>query len=903
MRTLVFSRLLSVFRPVLAIGLALSLLDAGSMSYEAEDDDRRETIGFANPNHVALPVNQLLSPAGLQVEFPGARAQVIALSPDGALLAVAGNSHKLILVDPVKATVREEVPLPAEDAREEEGAVSSRILAPDKEGVGSYAGLVFSRDGRRLYLSNARGSVKVFGVDASRHVTGLYSIPVTGEGGFAKREIPAGLAVSEDGKSLFVVLNLSNRLVEIDLATGKPKRFFDSGVAPYQVVLAPGKLYVSNWGGRRPGHGDLTGPAGRGTMVRVDAVRDIANEGSVTVIERSSGAVAREIVTGPHACGLALSPDGRFLAVASAGNDTVSIIKTGTDTVVETISMKWHPKDYFGANPNALAFDPNGKTLYVCHGTQNAVAVVRFRPGKSALAGLIPVGWFPGDIIFDAARRRLCVANVKGNGSGQRFGPGVKAKYNSHQHFGTLSLVDVPSKEALKADTAVVLANYHRLVVEASQLPPRKDAPARALPERAGEPSLHQHVIYIIKENRTYDQVLGDMKEGNGDPSLCIFGERITPNQHRLCREFVLLDNTHCSGVLSADGHQWTDTAMANDYMEKSFVGFPRSYPDGMDSAGVDALAYSAAGFIWDNALAHGRSLRDYGEFTMGSVRWNDRARKGSPKFLDCYRDFAGGTGLLDIHCSPAVRTLEPYIVKDTIGWALQVPDVFRASRFIRDLKEYERTGRMPELILFCLPNDHTSGTKAGDPTPAAQVADNDLAFGQIVDAVSHSRFWRDTCILAVEDDPQAGFDHVDSYRTTAYVASPFARRHAVVKSNYNHTSILRTLELMLGLPPMNQMDASASPMRDCFTDTPDYTPYTAVTNNVPLDQLNPPASAIANPVLRKYARASAKLPLEDADECPEDLLNRILWAAQKGPDSPYPTWAVSKSVRKVDRD
>ena len=228
---------------------------------------------------------------------------------------------------------------------------------------------------------------------------------------------------------------------------------------------------------------------------------------------------------------------------------------------------------------------------------------------------------------------------------------------------------------------------------------------------------------------------------------------------------------------------------------------------------------------------------------------------------------------------------------------------MFRAAQFIKELKEFEWTGEMPELIIICLPNDHTSGTKPGAPTPAAQVADNDLALGQIVHAVTRTRFWRDTCIFAIEDDPQAGADHVDSYRTTAYVISPFARRHAVVKSNYNQTSLLRTIELMLGLPPMTQMDASASPMSDCFTSEADLSPYTVVTNNIPLDQLNPPANAIANPVMRKYAIASSKLPLSEPDQCPEDLLNRILWAAQKGPDSPYPSWAVSKVAKKPERD
>jgi hypothetical protein len=393
------------------------------------------------------------------------------------------------------------------------------------------------------------------------------------------------------------------------------------------------------------------------------------------------------------------------------------------------------------------------------------------------------------------------------------------------------------------------------------------------------------------------------MREGNGASNLCIFGEKITPNQHKLCREFVLLDNTHCSGVLSADGHQWADTAFATDYMEKSFVGFPRSYPDGMEDSDLDALAYSPNGFIWDNALAHGKTVRDYGEFTVGSVTWADGKRKGSPKFLDCYQDFTNHSDSVVIKCAPSVRALGPCIMTNTIGWALQVPDVFRAAQFIKELREFEAAGEMPELVIICLPNDHTSGTGAGSPTPAAQVADNDLAFGQIVEAVSRSRFWKDTCIFAIEDDPQAGVDHVDSYRTTAYIASPYARRHAVVSGNYNHTSLLRTLELMLGLPPMTQIDASATPMRDCFTSTPDFSPFVAVPNLVPLDKMNPSPRSITNAVEKKLAIASAKLPLDEPDRCPEDLLNRILWVAQMGPSTPYPEWAVTKVAKKPERD
>jgi hypothetical protein len=397
----------------------------------------------------------------------------------------------------------------------------------------------------------------------------------------------------------------------------------------------------------------------------------------------------------------------------------------------------------------------------------------------------------------------------------------------------------------------------------------------------------------LIKENRTYDQVLGDIKEGNGDAELCVFGERVTPNQHRFVQDFVLLDNTYCSGILSADGHQWATTAFATDYMEKLFAGFPRSYPDGCEDDEVDALAYSPAGFIWDNCLAHGKTIRDYGEFTITRKTWRDKHRKGTPKFLDAYNEFRNGTHDIEMHSDPGVESLRPYVDKDYIGWDMNVPDVQRAAEFLTEFRQYEAKGQLPNFIIFSLPNDHTSGTDPGSPTPAAQAADNDLAFGQIVEAISHSQFWSNTCIFAIEDDPQSGWDHVSGYRTTAYVMSPYTKRHQVVSTQYNQTSLIRTMELILGLPPMNQMDATATPMFDCFTNTPDFTADAAVTNAVPLDEMNKRPKEIEDSQLRKDALVSAKLPLDKEDQCPEDLFNRILWRAMKGSQTPYPNWAV----------
>jgi YVTN family beta-propeller protein len=851
------------------------------------------------------PANQLVTPAGTLIELPGMRPQALALSPNGKLLVTAGHTHELVALDPATGNILQHVDFPS-DKDSAEPALNAPILDPDDKAQLSYTGLTFSPDGSRIYLANVTGDIKVFKVEKDLKVAPLFSIPLPPANAPRRtNEIPAGIAVSRDGKRIYVALNLSNRLAELDAATGKVLRLWDVGVAPFDVALVGEKVYVSNWGGRRPDQHSFVGPAGRGTTVRVDN-RYIAGEGSVSVIHlNDSSAVGRdsvelisEILTGVHACALTVSPNGRYLICANAGSDTLSVIDTRQDKIIETICARQEPGDLFGAQPNALAFDKRGKILYVCDGTQNAVAMFQFHPGASKLLGLIPVGWFPGAVVHDAARNKIYVANIKNIAGTKQKAASVKADgFNTKQYCGSLSLVNVPSAKELAALTRTALANLRYPLLAQAKLPPRAGVAAVPVPERVGEPSVFKHVIYIIKENRTYDQVLGDITNANGDANLCIFGERVTPNQHKLVREFALLDNTYCSSILSADGHNWTDTGIATDYVERSFAGWPRSYPSGGGEDCNDALAYSPAGFIWDAALARGKTFRDYGEFTAGHNRWADRKRKKF-MFLDAYRDFLSGSNEIIYACEPEVETLRPYIRTDFPSWDLDVPDQVRSAKFIEDLKRYDAGGTFPEFTILWLPNDHTSGTKAGSPKPEAQVADNDLAVGKIVEAVSHSSFWKDTCIFAIEDDPQNGWDHVSGYRTTAYVISPYTKRGAVVKTQYNHTSLLRTMELILGLPPMNQFDATATPMFDCFAATPDFTPFDSVTNNVALDTMNPPARKVSDAQLRKDAYASAQLPLTLADQCPEDALNQILWRAMKGTAEPYPAWAV-----KVDDD
>ena len=883
--------------PVIFLTLFWIFLPACRAKNPAPADTER--VGAAGEGRTVLPVNQVVTPAGIQIPLPGLRPQALALSPDGRLLAVSGKTSELVILDAAAGAVRQRVELPAEEIYEPQPDVPSRrILEPDTEGLLSYTGLVFSPDGKLIYLSNVKGSLKVFAVREDGTVRPSHSIALPpADAPRRAEEIPAGLAVSRDGARIYLCASLSNRLLEIEAATGGVLRAFDVGVVPFDVVLVGDKAYVSNWGGRRPQPGDLVGPAGRGTEVKVDPEKHIASEGSVTVIDLVAGRPTGDILVHLHSSALALSPDSRYLVCANAASDNLSVIDTRTDAVIETIWVKASPADFFGASPNALAFASDGKTLYVANGTQNAVAVVGFDPAgrKSKLLGLVPVGWFPGALLFDAARDRLYVANIKGHAvQPQTYKATGAPGFNSHHYYGSVSLVPTPKRGELDRLSAMVYDNLRRERIARALEKPRPNQPPRPVPERIGEPSVFKHVIYVIKENRAYDQILGDIKEANGDSALCIFGERVTPNQHKMVREFVLLDNTYCSGILSADGHQWSTTAFGTDYLERSFAGWPRSYPDGMGPDEVDALAYAPSGFIWDNALRHGLSLWNFGEFTQPACGWTDPNRTGDPEWKDFWDEFLHGRGEVKIGSVPSIPTIAPFSPTDTLGWNMAVPDVWRARYITNQVAAWDREGQMPQLILICLPDDHTSGTKYGFPTPAASVADNDLAFGRIVEAFSRSRFWKDTVIFGIEDDPQNGFDHVSGYRTTAYCVSPYTKRGAVVSTQYNTTSILRTIEQILGLPPMNQFDATATPLFDCFTETPDFRPFEAAPNNVPLDEMNPPPEQIADALLRRDAVVSARLNFRQIDACPEDVLNRILWRAVKGSAAPYPAWAVT---------
>jgi YVTN family beta-propeller protein len=852
----------------LVLSLIVALVGGSLFGYRLRADDLDTLkVGQQPDGRIVVPTNQVLQPAGQQVLFPG-RPVDLALIEEGRTLVVK-NLKDLVFIDPATGTIKQTLPSP----------------------VGfSVIGLLAQSD--RIYATDVRDHLRI----AVRREGGQYAWdnPIQlGKPKVGGAAHPAGLA-SASARQLWVTTTRGNNVQLIDLAGGRIEQTIDVGVAPYLICCPrPGRCYVTNWGGDAP-KDDAPQAKSAGTSVRIDA-RGIASQGTVSVLEAEGNRwqPVKTVRVGLHPSGLIASRDGRFVYVANANSDTVSVLRTDTDEVVETISCRPEGRLPFGSGCNALALAPDGRTLYVANGTNNCLAVVRLGalasgangdPAReSRLLGLIPTGWYPGAVQVSTDGKRLFVANIKGVGSLGRRRPGDREPWpeekgrNSHDHLGSVSIIEVPDDRQLAEYTRTVNTN-NRLAYSLAGLDrPRPDVPPVPVPFRHGEPSPIKHVIYVIKENRTYDQVFGDMKEGNGDPRLCIFGEEVTPNHHKLAREFTLLDNFYCSGVLSADGHQWVNEAYVTDYLERAFGGFTRSYP----YEGSDPLAYASSGFLWDNALEHRRTFRNFGEFVQ-------RSAPPGATWTDMYREYQTGAGKLKVEARANVQALAPYTHPGYPGFVLTIPDVYRARVFIEELKACERKGELANLVYLYLPCDHTNGTRPGSPTPRAMVADNDLALGQVVEAVSRSKFWKETALFVVEDDPQNGFDHVDGHRTIALVISPYTRHRFIDSTNYNQTGMVKTIELILGLRPMNQLDLSATPMRRCFGAEADLTAYHAVPNRIALDEMNPALGSLKGPALY-WARKSLELDLDEADRADEDTLNRILWHSIRGYEAPYP--------------
>jgi YVTN family beta-propeller protein len=756
-----------------------------------------------------LPNGWRLTPAGRQAELGGLPLRLTAVPGQPYVIATSNGygDHFLAVIDAAKEQVVDRVPI--------------------QEG---WMGIAVDAAGQTVYASaGSQDRILVYRLNAGR-LERQVEIPL--EAG----TFPAGLALSPDGKRLYVTANGANALKVVDLAERKVAATIPVGVKPYAcaVSLDGKRAWVSNWG-----------------------------ENSVAAIDLSERTVYRTIPVREKPNDLLLDRAGERLFVANGNRNTVSVIDTAQGSAVEEIDIGLLPGAPPGSTPNALTLDAPGTTLFIANADNNSLAVVDVsKPGHSFAKGFIPTGWYPTAIAMAAGK--LIVANGKGvaseanatrwNGKAFRVNPG----YVANLLPGSLSFIDMPDAPAL--------AKYSEAVYRNSpfRTPPTGQA---AAPFALGKSCPIRYVFYIIKENRTYDSLLGDMREGNGDPQYCLLPERVTPNHHALAREFVLFDNLYHDAEVSADGHHWVTSAYATDYVEKFW---PAMYGGKGQHARLDLhddeVADSASGFLWDLCAKAGLTYRSYGEGARMRFAAPGQVRAGKPA--------------LEGHIHPT------YYGADGIQ---QMSDRRRLELWEQEFRDFERTGRMPRFTVMSLPGDHLLGTRKGAQTPFAMMAENDFVVGRIIDTLSRSRYWKEMAVFVVEDDTQDGPDHVDVHRAPVLIASPYAKRGMVDSTMYSSSSVLRTMELILGLPPMTQYDSAAVPMWAAFQSKADLRAYTVRPPNVDLDQKNL-ASAYG-------AERSRDMLLEVADSTDDREYNEILWKAVRGADSSMPARKVAAFV------
>ncbi|MGO4294238.1 bifunctional YncE family protein/alkaline phosphatase family protein [Chitinophaga sp. RAB17] len=773
---------------------------------------------------ITLPNGWALTPVGHSLPLGDLPLNMI-LSPSGKYLAVTNNGQSrqtIQLIDAVKEQLLDEVTIPK-----------------------SWLGLAFSKDEKKLYASGANDNViwQYAITDNKLQVTDSIRLGLA----WPKEKIcPTGMVIDPSRNRLYVVTKEDNSLYVIDLQQNKVISHIPLGAEAYTVLLSKDRshLYISLWGG------DAV------------AVFDIASE-----------KISNTITVGSHPNEMILSANGKYLYVADANDNSVAVINTADHKVIEWLQTALYPDAPTGSTTNGLALSANNKQLYIANADNNCLAVFDVtNPGKSRSKGFIPVGWYPTCVRVTG--KKVFVANGKGFTSmANPDGPNPinkKEESGSHQantrkdrpvqyigglFKGTLSVFNEP--------TDALLSRWSGWVYENTPYTKAKEHTAAGeagnpIPRTAGQTSPIKYVFYIIKENRTYDQVLGDMTAGNGDSSLCIFPERITPNQHRLSGDFVLLDNFYVDAEVSADGHNWSMAAYATDYVEKTW---PTSYGGRggtYDYEGSRKIAYPKKGFIWDYCNRAGVTYRTYGEF----------AGKGKA----------------------ALKSLENNFCTDYPSFDLNIQDVARQQIWQHDFDSLLAIDAVPHFNSIRLGNDHTSGMRKGAYSPYAAVADNDLAVGQLVDYISHSKIWKESAIFILEDDAQNGPDHIDAHRSTAYVISPYIKRNAVSHNMYSTSGMLRTIELILGLPPMSQYDAAANPMWELFSATPDLTPYTVLPARVDIHE--------RNVAWNESARRSATFDLAHEDRVPDLELNEVVWKAIHGEHAVMPAPRRSAFVK-----
>jgi YVTN family beta-propeller protein len=842
-------------------------------------------VGLQKNGSVVLPDSQVIEPAGHQITVIG-RPSVIAIRPDHKTAVVIngdGNTGfsagPIVIFDLVKGTVLQQ-------------------LKPFSGAKPSLTGAVYSPDGQHLYASDYANNATIDAYQVATDGTVTYAGSVNLPAPNGNNSIPAGLAISPDGNTIYAALNGLNEVAVIDVSTLQVRTQIPVGNAPWGVALdtTHNIVWVTNEGGLVPTGNDPTNSSD-GTNILVNPATGAASTGSVSGIDLGSGTVKYTIRVGLEPTALVLHDN--MLFVANTNSDTISIIDTKAGTLAYTFPL--FPGVAYGSQPNDINFLPDG-TFVVSLGGNNALALYTFASGSWAvpptLDGLIPTGWYPGFIAVDSVHNQILVSNVRGiglEGPDISKGPDSATNKTGPAEISTYSVVlqiDIPNAQQLAAYTATVIKNNSFLKGQLADASTATDT-SNPVPTTLGQGSPIKHVFYILKENRTYDQILGDDSRGNGDPKYTQFGKKITPNIHALANEYVLLDNYYAPSLNSADGHQWANQALAPDYLEKELNTNARSYP----SAGGDAMAYASSGFLWQNLVNHGGTLRVYGEYAYEGNGPNNLYGDWTSWYNDSL--ILEGKKKGQLHCPlgtfPGVSDV-PIIQNDLDidfpPFDTEIPDQYRVDVFLLEFNQYVANNNLPSLVYLWLCDDHTSGISVGFPTPAAQVADNDLAVGRVVEAISHSAYWKDSAIFVTEDDAQDGVDHVDGHRTEGLVISPFVKRNVVDSTYYNQLSIIRTIEQILGLPPMNQHDLVTPPMQGLFTNTPNYATYTALKNNIPLNQLTTQQTASRTSKLQlAWQQESAKMFArpQKADSADPNILNHAIWYATKGFNTPYP--------------
>jgi YVTN family beta-propeller protein len=795
-----------------------------------------EHVGATYANGVLLPTNQWVKPIGTRLLVKDGRLVASSISPNGQYMAaLTWNDFTgfLTMIDLKTGKVIQQVGT---------GVGSDHTI-----GDGSVAadGPLWSPDGSTLWVPQTsdllRFSVGSNGMVAANPV----NITLEQNGANSTADLPSGMALSQDSSKLYVALNGANDLGVVDTSANALIKLIHVGNAPRQVVLWGDRAFVSNEGGRPARPGEYTNLSD-GTPIVSSKVTGAATTGTVSEVNLVSGQEVKEIRVGLQPTAEYLAPDGTLM-VANSNEDTFSLINPTSAQVVQTVNVNPLPGSTVGSYPNSITM-PNSSTILVSIGRDNAIAVYGYSGPRTPVKylGLLPTDFYPADVAYDAALGKIVVTNDKGIGargpaSTINEGPGTSpagenvSGHNTYDDTGSVTDFAMPSMAALSSYTHQVFVdnNWDHLLAS-TPLTNCKAAPA-AIPARLGCPSPIKHIFLIVRENRTYDQVLGDIGKGNSDPALAQFGAKVTPNAHALASTFGLFDNFYDEGTLSADGHNWLMQADANDYIEKEFGAFYRSYP----AQGGDALAYQRDGFLWNAAEAAGQTVKSYGEYNNFISQMNP-VPSWSAYYTDSQIMEGKAKGQMPVPTS-SVNTFADIPSLNAIDYHtypkfdLGIPDQYRADIWERSFAQSEKTGQLPNLNMIWLPDDHTAGVGADDPNPVAMVADNDLALGRIIDTISHSKFWSSSAVFVVEDDTQNGADHVDGHRGPLLIASPYARRGSVDSTYYTQLNIVKTIEQILGVAPMNQEDRAAEPMFNAFTNTPNLTPYTFLKNQIPL--------------------------------------------------------------------